>query len=162
MINGKFIAFSPVFDLLIYFFNNAILRQDKRQILVEKFVKKNLALLCSILDENGFFIALEIDNSIKKSIDLELLSFYSTLESVFKNNEGILNFEQKIEGISFYGIETYGIRLLIKMLTEGELLVAIFPSWIDLQSILPEFKKMVKNLSNYIKREKFLENLELA
>ena len=142
------------------FFNNAILRQDKRQIIIEKFVKKNLALLCSILDENGFFIALEIDNSIKKSIDLELLSFYSTLKSVIKNGEGILNFEQIIEGISFYGIETYGIRLLVKNIAEGELLIAVFPSWVDVQAILPEFKKLVKKFSNYIKREKFLENME--
>ena len=134
--------------------------RDKLQKMVEKFVKKNLALLCAVIDNDGFFIALEIDNSIKKSIDLELLSFYSNLELLIKNRDGILDFEQKIEEISYYGIETYGIRLLTKNIENGELLIAILPSWINLQSILPEFKKLAKKLYNFIKREKFLENIE--
>jgi len=126
---------------------------------LNNYVEKNLVLLCSLIDENGLIVAYKVDNSLNKSAEDELIDIAYGLNPTVKNTNGILLIERKIELISYYEIDTTEVIFLIKIIEEGVRLISIIPSWVDLDSIFPEFKKITRILSNNFKGESDQEDL---
>lgn len=144
----------------IDYWNKTLLRQDTIQMFLKNFVEKNLVLLCSLIDENGIIIASEIDNSLEKSVEDELMILAYGLNPLVNNKEGILLIERNIEPMSYFEIDTLEVLLLIKTIEDGLRLITIIPSWVGLDSILPEFKKIIKILSNNFKCETVQEDIQ--
>jgi len=126
---------------------------------LNNYVEKNLVLLCSLIDENGLIVAYKVDNSLNKSAEDELIDIAYGLNPTVKNTNGILLIERKIELISYYEIDTTEVIFLIKIIEEGVRLISIIPSWVGLDSIFPEFKKITRILSNNFKGESDQEDL---
>ena len=137
----------------IDYWNKTLLRQDTIQMFLKNFVEKNLVLLCSLIDENGIIIASKIDDSLEKSVEDELMILAYGLNPTVKNEEGILLIERYIEPMSYFEIDTSEVIAFIKTIEDGLRLITIIPSWVGLDSILPEFKKIIKTLLNNFKRE---------
>ena len=143
----------------IDYWNKTLLREDTIQMFLNNYVEKNLVLLCSLIDENGLIVAYKVDNSLNKSAEDELIDIAYGLNPTVKNTNGILLIERKIELISYYEIDTTEVIFLIKIIEEGVRLISIIPSWVDLDSIFPEFKKITRILSNNFKGESDQEDL---
>ena len=143
----------------IDYWNKTLLREDIIQMFLNNYVEKNLVLLCSLIDENGLVVAYKVDNSLNKSAEDELIDIAYGLNPTVKNTNGILLIERKIELISYYEIDTTEVIFLIKIIEEGVRLISIIPSWVDLDSIFPEFKKITRILSNNFKGESDQEDL---
>ena len=143
----------------IDYWNKTLLRVDIFQMFLNNYVEKNLVLLCSLIDENGLVVAYKVDNSLNKSAEDELIDIAYGLNPTVKNTNGILLIERKIELISYYEIDTTEVIFLIKIIEEGVRLISIIPSWVDLDSIFPEFKKITRILSNNFKGESDQEDL---
>ena len=143
----------------IDYWNKTLLREDIIQMFLNNYVEKNLVLLCSLIDENGLIVAYKVDNSLNKSAEDELIDIAYGLNPTVKNTNGILLIERKIELISYYEIDTTEVIFLIKIIEEGVRLISIIPSWVDLDSIFPEFKKITRILSNNFKGESDQEDL---
>ena len=121
--------------------------------------EKNLILLCSLIDENGLVVAYKVDNSLNKSVEDELINLAYGLNPKIKSKDGILLIERKIEPISYYDIDTTDVIFLIKIIEEGVRLISIIPSWVCLDSTFPEFKKIIRILSNNFMGESDQEDL---
>lgn len=143
----------------IDYWNKTLLREDTIQMFLNNYVEKNLVLLCSLIDENGLIVAYKVDNSLNKSAGDELIDIAYGLNPTVKNTNGILLIERKIELISYYEIDTTEVIFLIKIIEEGVRLISIIPSWVGLDSIFPEFKKITRILSNNFKGESDQEDL---
>jgi len=143
----------------IDYWNKTLLREDTIQMFLNNYVEKNLVLLCSLIDENGLIVAYKVDNSLNKSAEDELIDIAYGLNPTVKNTNGILLIERKIELISYYEIDTTEVIFLIKIIEEGVRLISIIPSWVGLDSIFPEFKKITRILSNNFKGESDQEDL---
>ena len=143
----------------IDYWNKTLLREDTIQMFLNNYVEKNLVLLCSLIDENGLVVAYKVDNSLNKSAEDELIDIAYGLNPTVKNTNGILLIERKIELISYYEIDTTEVIFLIKIIEEGVRLISIIPSWVGLDSIFPEFKKITRILSNNFKGESDQEDL---
>ena len=137
----------------IDYWNKTLLREDTIQMFLNNYVEKNLVLLCSLIDENGIIIASKIDDSLEKSVEDELMILAYGLNPMFNNEEGILLIERNIEPMSYFEIDTSEVLAFIKTIGDGLRLITIIPSWVGLDSILPEFKKIIKTLLNNFKRE---------
>ena len=135
------------------YWSKTLLREDTIQMFLNNYVEKNLVLLCSLIDENGLIVAYKVDDSLNKSVEDELIDIAYGLNPTIKNSDGILLIERKIEPISYYEIDTTEVIFLIKIIEEGVRLISIIPSWIGLDSIFPEFKKIIRILSNNFKGE---------
>jgi len=144
----------------IDYWNKTLLRQDTIQMFLNNYVEKNLVLLCSLIDENGIIIANKIDDSLEKSVEDELMVLAYGLNPLVNNKEGILLIERKIEPISYFDIDTTEVIILIKIIEEGVRLISIIPSWVGLDSIFPEFKKIIKIISNNLKGEIVQEDIQ--
>ena len=144
----------------IDYWNKTLLREDTMQMFLNNYVEKNLVLLCSLIDENSLIVASKVDNSLNKSIEDELMNLTYTLNSTVKNNEGISLIERKIEPISYFDVDTTEVIILIKIIEEGVRLISIIPSWVGLDSIFPEFKKIMRILSNNFKGESDQEDMQ--
>jgi len=149
----------------IDYWSKTLLREDTIQMFLNNYVEKNLVLLCSLIDENGLIVAYKVDDSLNKSVEDELIDIAYGLNPTIKNSDGILLIERKIEPISYYEIDTTEVIFLIKIIEEGVRLISIIPSWVGLDSTFPEFKKIIRILSNNFKgepdQEDFLYNLLL-
>ena len=137
----------------IEYWNKTLLREDTIQMLLNNYVEKNLVLLCSLIDENGLIVAYKVDNSLIKSVEDKLINLAYGLNPKIKSKDGILLIERKIEPISYFDIDTTEVIILIKIIEEGVRLISIIPSWVGLDSIFPEFKKIIKIISNNFKGE---------
>ena len=144
----------------IDYWNKTLLRQDTIQMFLKNFVEKNLVLLCSLIDENGLIIASEIDNSLEKSVEDELMILAYGLNPLLNNEDGILLIERNIEPMSYYEIDILKVLVLIKTIEDRLRLITIIPSWVGLDSILPEFKKSIKIISNNFKCETVQEDMQ--
>jgi hypothetical protein len=144
----------------IDYWNKTLLREDTIQMFLNNFVEKNLVLLCSLIDENGIIVASKIDESLEKSVEDELLILAYGLNPLVNNKEGILLIERGIEPMSYFDIDTSEVMVFIKYIKEGVRLITIIPSWVGLDSILPEFKKIIKILSNNFKCETVQEDMQ--
>ena len=149
----------------IDYWSKTLLREDTIQMFLNNYVEKNLVLLCSLIDENGLIVAYKVDDSLNKSVEDELIDIAYGLNPTVKNTDGILLIERKIEPLSYYEIDTTEVIFLIKIIEEGVRLISIIPSWVGLDSTFPEFKKIIRILSNNFKgepdQEDFLYNLLL-
>ncbi len=143
----------------IDYWNKTLLREDTMQMFLNNYVEKNLILLCSLIDENGLVVAYKVDNSLNKSVEDELINLAYGLNPKIKSKDGILLIERKIEPISYYDIDTTDVIFLIKIIEEGVRLISIIPSWVGLDSTFPEFKKIIRILSNNFKGESDQEDL---
>jgi hypothetical protein len=143
----------------IDYWNKTLLREDTMQMFLNNYVEKNLILLCSLIDENGLVVAYKVDNSLNKSVEDELINLAYGLNPKIKSKDGILLIERKIEPISYYDIDTTEVIFLIKIIEEGVRLISIIPSWVGLDSTFPEFKKIIRILSNNFKGESDQEDL---
>jgi len=137
----------------IDYWNKTLLKEDTIQMFLNNYVEKNLVLLCSLIDENGLVVAYKVDNSLNKSVEDELINLAYGLNPKIKNKDGILLIERKIKPISYYDIDTTEVIFLIKIIEEGVRLISIIPSWVGLDSTFPEFKKIIKIISNNFKGE---------
>lgn len=144
----------------IDYWNKTLLRQDTIQMFLNNYVEKNLVLLCSLIDENGIIIANKIDDSLEKSVEDELMVLAYGLNPLVNNKEGILLIERKIEPMSYFEIDTSEVLALIKTIGDGLRLITIIPSWVGLDSILPEFKEITKIILNNFKRETDQEDIQ--
>jgi hypothetical protein len=144
----------------IDYWNKTLLREDTIQMFLNNFVEKNLVLLCSLIDENGIIVASKIDESLEKSVEDELLILAYGLNPLVNNKEGILLIERGIEPMSYFDIDTSEVMVFIKYIKEGVRLITIIPSWVGLDSILPEFKKIIKILSNNFKCKTVQEDMQ--
>jgi len=135
----------------IDYWNKTLLREDTIQMFLNNYVEKNLILLCSLIDENGLIVAYKVDNSLIKSVEDKLINLAYGLNPKIKSKDGILLIERKIEQISYF--DTTEVIILIKIIEEGVRLISIIPSWVGLDSIFPEFKKIIKIISNNFKGE---------
>jgi len=143
----------------IDYWNKTLLREDTMQMFLNNYVEKNLILLCSLIDENGLVVAYKVDNSLNKSVEDELINLAYGLNPKIKSKDGILLIERKIEPISYFDIDTTDVIFLIKIIEEGVRLISIIPSWVGLDSTFPEFKKIIRILSNNFKGESDQEDL---
>jgi hypothetical protein len=75
------------------------------------------------------------------------------------NKEVILLIERNIEPMSYFEIDTSEVLALIKTIGDGLRLISIIPSWVGLDSTFPEFKKIIRILSNNFKGESDQEDL---
>jgi len=137
----------------IDYWNKTLLREDTMQMFLNNYVEKNLILLCSLIDENGIIIANKIDDSLEKSVEDELMVLAYGLNPLVNNKEGILLIERNIEPMSYFEIDTSEVLALIKTIGDGLRLISIIPSWVGLDSTFPEFKKIIRILSNNFKGE---------
>lgn len=144
----------------IDYWNKTLLRQDTIQMFLKNFVEKNLVLLCSLIDENGIIIASKIDDSLEKSVEDEIMILAYGLISLVNNKEGILLIERNIEPMSYFEIDTSKVLAFIKTIEDGLRLITIIPSWVGLDSILPEFKKIIKIITNNFKSETNQEDIQ--
>jgi hypothetical protein len=144
----------------IDYWNKTLLREDTMQMFLNNYVEKNLILLCSLIDENGLVVAYKVDNSLNKSVEDELINLAYGLNPKIKSKDGILLIERKIEPISYFDIDTTEVIILIKIIEEGVRLISIIPSWVGLDSIFPEFKKIIKIISNNLKGEIVQEDIQ--
>ena len=144
----------------IDYWNKTLLRQDTIQMFLNNYVEKNLVLLCSLIDENGIIIANKIDDSLEKSVEDELMVLAYGLNPLVNNKEGILLIERNIEPMSYFEIDTSEVLALIKTIGDGLRLITIIPLWVGLDSILPEFKKIIKIILNNFKRETDQEDIQ--
>ena len=144
----------------IDYWNKTLLREDTIQMFLKNFVEKNLVLLCSLIDENGIIIASKIDDSLEKSVEDELMILAYGLNPTVKNEEGILLIERYIEPMSYFEIDTSEVLAFIKTIGDRLRLITIIPSWVGLDSILPEFKKIIRTLSNNFKCETVQEDMQ--
>lgn len=144
----------------IDYWNKTLLRQDTIQMFLKNFVEKNLVLLCSLIDENGIIIASKIDDSLEKSVEDEIMILAYGLISLVNNKEGILLIERNIEPMSYFEIDTLKVLAFIKTIEDGLRLITIIPSWVGLDSILPEFKKIIKIITNNFKSETNQEDIQ--
>jgi len=92
-------------------------------------------------------------------VEDELINLAYGLNPKIKSNDGILLIERIIEPISYFDIDTTEVIILIKIIEEGVRLISIIPSWVGLDSIFPEFKKIIKIISNNFKGESDQEDL---
>ena len=143
----------------IDYWNKTLLREDTMQMFLNNYVEKNLILLCSLIDENGLVVAYKVDNSLNKSVEDELINLAYGLNPKIKSKDGILLIERKIEPISYFDIDTTEVIILIKIIEEGVRLISIISSWVGLDSTFPEFKKIIRILSNNFKGESDQEDL---
>jgi len=143
----------------IDYWNKTLLKEDTIQMFLNNYVEKNLILLCSLIDENGLVVAYKVDNSLNKSVEDELINLAYGLNPKIKSKDGILLIERKIEPISYFDIDTTDVIFLIKIIEEGVRLISIIPSWVGLDSTFPEFKKIIRILSNNFKGESDQEDL---
>jgi len=143
----------------IDYWNKTLLREDTMQMFLNNYVEKNLILLCSLIDENGLVVAYKVDNSLNKSVEDELINLAYGLNPKIKSKDGILLIERKIEPISYFDIDTTEVIILIKIIEEGVRLISIISSWVGLDSTFPEFKKIIKIISNNFKGESDQEDL---
>lgn len=144
----------------IDYWNKTLLRQDTIQMFLKNFVEKNLVLLCSLIDENGIIIANKIDDSLEKSVEDELMVLAYGLNPLVNNKEGILLIERNIEPMSYFEIDTSEVLALIKTIGDGLRLITIIPLWVGLDSIFPEFKKIIKIILNNFKRKTVQEDIQ--
>ena len=144
----------------IDYWNKTLLREDTIQMFLNNFVEKNLVLLCSLIDENGIIVASKIDDSLEKSVEDELMILAYGLNPLVNNKDGILLVERDIEPMSYFDIDTSEIMVFIKNIEDGVRLITIIPSWVGLDSIFPEFKKIIKILSNNFKCKKVQEDMQ--
>ena len=144
----------------IDYWNKTLLREDTMQMFLNIYVEKNLVLLCSLIDENGIIIANKIDDSLEKSVEDELMVLAYGLNPLVNNKEGILLIERNIEPMSYFEIDTSEVLALIKTIGDGLRLISIIPSWVGLDSTFPEFKKIIKIISNNLKGEIVQEDIQ--
>ncbi len=82
------------------------------------------------------------------------------LNPLVNNKEGILLIERNIEPMSYFEIDTSEVLALIKTIGDGLRLITIIPLWVGLDSIFPEFKKIIKIILNNFKRKRDQEDIQ--
>jgi len=126
------------------------IKNDRIQKIIYEFKDKTDILLCAVIDDDGYLISSVIDESIDNSLEKKIVDLHLAINSFAEKLCDPTDYPLKIETYSFFNetdIRLQGFIMFISKITEGVSLISIIPSWLNLTVILPEFKKLVKELA---------------
>jgi hypothetical protein len=126
------------------------IRRNQINTILQEFKERTDILLCAVIDNDGYMISSILDESIDKSVEKKVIALHVAIHSFAENLCEPFDYPLKIETYSFFeetDIHLKGFIMLISTITEGVSIITIIPSWLNLSLILPEFKKLVKELS---------------
>ncbi len=122
--------------------------------LLKIFKKRAKILASSILDKEGFILATIKDDFIDDDLyEKKIIAFYSAIDSLSKNDIGLIDFDNKRELISVGVVDDFfnnGFMILIQSVADNLKLLAIFPSLLNIRPITSEFDKVINELSRYL------------
>ena len=127
-----------------------MIKHERISEIIKEFKEKTDVLLCAVLDNDGYMISSILDESIDKSVEVKIIDLHIAIHSVAENLCNPNDYPLKIETYSYFeetDIRLKGFIMLISTITEGVSLIIIIPSWFNLSFILPEFKKLVRDLA---------------
>ncbi len=126
-----------------------MIKHEKITHIIKEFKEKTDVLLCAVLDNDGYMISSVLDESIDKSIEIKIIDLHLAIHSFAENLCEPNDYPLKIETYSFFDqadINLKGFIMLMNIIANGVSLITIIPTWLNLTFILPEFKKLVKEL----------------
>ncbi len=113
------------------------------------FKDKTNAIVCSVIDKDGFILATEKEDYIDEmSYNKKMIALYTNIESL-----NLIKFREKTEIISFSEIENrdFGSIILIRAIRDIGVLIAVFPAMPNIDFIINEFNEVIEKLSSYFK-----------
>jgi hypothetical protein len=134
-----------------------VLKKKRIQGIFKKFSKTMGITSCYILDEKGVIIATNMALSPNKSIERKIIQIYQTLLKFSGKKIGTINFHDKIELISFNEHPDFlnnTSLMILKSIINGFILLTIIPNESFLSSVLPAYKKTLKQLNKCFKIRK--------
>ena len=145
--------------------NSLSLKQDNLKLIIREFKEKTGALICILVDDEGYIIASETDESMTKSTERKIVAFHLAFQDLIQNYAELFESKSRIESISIFeevDINLKGFIMLIKEIVNAISFISIIPSWLNLTYILPKFKRTVIKLNNSLKPSENQDYIEFT